>query len=65
MVRLRSRVVLLVAGAVGVPLLLAVAGFTEPVSLIGFAVVGLAGVVTVGELVEGTPTRSRRTLGRR
>ncbi len=61
LVRLRSRVVLLVAGAVGVPLLLAVAGFTEPVSLIGFAVVGLAGVVTVGELVEGTLTRSRRT----
>lgn len=61
LVRLRSRVVLLVAGAVGVPLLLAVAGFTEPVSLIGFAVVGLAGVVTVGELVEGTLTRSLRT----
>lgn len=59
--RLRSRVALIIAGAVGVPLLLAVAGFTEPVSLIGFAMVGLAGVVTAGELVEGTLIRSQRT----
>jgi len=61
LVRLRRRLWLLALGAVGAPLAAAAFGFREPVSLLGLGVVGLAGVVTVAELVEGAITRSRRT----
>jgi cytochrome c-type biogenesis protein CcmF len=59
--RLKARAWLLVVGALGVPLVLAAAGLTQAVSLVGFSVVGLAGVVTVGEIADGAAARSRRT----
>ena len=59
--RLRANLWLLVLGAVLVPTGAALAGFTDPISLVGFSVVGLAGVVTLAELVTGTVARARRT----
>ncbi len=61
LVRLRRRLWVFALGAVGAPLTAAVFGFREPVSLLGLGVVGLAGVVTTAELIEGAVTRSRRT----
>ena len=59
--RLRANVWLLVLGAVLVPTGAAIAGFTDPISLVGFSVVGLAGVAILAELVKGTVARTRRT----
>ena len=59
--RLRANLWLLVLGAVLAPTGAAIAGFTDPISLVGFSVVGLAGVVTLAELVTGTVARARRT----
>ncbi len=61
LVRLRSRAWLVGLGAVGIPAGAALAGFTLPASLVGFAFVGLAGVTTLAELVQGAADRSKRT----
>ena len=58
--RLRSRGLLALLGAVLVTAAAALAGFTRPVSLIGFAVVGLAGATTLAEYVRDVAARSRR-----
>lgn len=59
--RLRKRRWPLLAGAVSVPLIAALAGFTKTVSLIGFAIVGVALVTMLAEFVEGVITRRKRT----
>ncbi len=58
--RLRERGLLAVVGAVLVTAIAALAGFTQPVSLIGFAIVGLAGGTTLSEFVQDALARSRR-----
>jgi peroxiredoxin len=47
-------------GAILVPLAAALAGFTRPISLIGFAVVGLAGGAALGEIGAGLADHVRR-----
>ena len=59
--RLRQKRWLLLAGTVAAPLIAALAGFTRPISLIGFAVVGTALVTTLAEFVEGVIARRKRT----
>ncbi|TFG69125.1 MAG: redoxin domain-containing protein, partial [Anaerolineales bacterium] len=61
LVRLKNRVWLLIAGAVVIPLLAWFSGYTQFISLAGFAVVGFAGVTTVAEFIEGAVIRSART----
>ncbi len=61
LVRLRARVWVILCGAIAVPVLAWLAGFTQFVSLSGFAVVGLAGATTLAEFVEGAVKRSART----
>jgi cytochrome c-type biogenesis protein CcmF len=58
--RLQERGLPALVGAVLVAIVAALAGFTQPVSLIGFAVVGLAGATTLTEYVRDTVSRSRR-----
>jgi cytochrome c-type biogenesis protein CcmF len=58
--RLGKRAVVPVFGAALVPLGAALAGFTRPFSLIGFAFVGLAGGTAVAEIVRGVTARSRQ-----
>jgi cytochrome c-type biogenesis protein CcmF len=58
--RLRSRGLPALVGAVLVAVAAALAGFTRPVSLVGFAVVGLAGGTTLVEYGREAVDRSRR-----
>jgi cytochrome c-type biogenesis protein CcmF len=58
--RLGKRGVAPALGAALVPLVGALAGFTRPFSLIGFAVVGLAGATAVAEIVRGVAARNRQ-----
>ncbi len=59
--RLRQYAWLIILGAVLVPVIAALVGFTKPVSWIGFGVVGLAGFTTLAEFVEGVNGRCKRT----
>ena len=59
--RLRERGWPALLGAVLVTIVAALAGFTRPVSLIGFAVVGLAGATVIAEYVRDVATRGRRS----
>ncbi len=59
--RLQHKRWLVIGGAVALPVIAAIAGFTDVFSLIGFAVVGFAGVTTVAEFVEGVITRRKRS----
>ncbi len=47
-------------GAVLLPVCAALAGFTQPVSLVGFAVIGLAGATSLAEVVRGVSAHMRR-----
>ena len=47
-------------GAVAVPVIAALAGFTRPISMVGFALVGLAGGTALGEIIRDATNRSRR-----
>jgi len=58
--RLGKRGIAPALGAVLAPVGGAVAGFTRPFSLIGFALVGLAGGTAVAEIVRGVTARSRQ-----
>jgi len=58
--RLRERGLPTILGAVVVILGAVVGGFTRPLSLIGFAVIGAAGGTALGELWRGAAARSRR-----
>jgi cytochrome c-type biogenesis protein CcmF len=58
--RLQKRGPPLLLGAVLVTAIAVLAGFTQPVSLVGFAVIGLAGATTLTEYGRDTLTRSRR-----
>ena len=58
--RLGKRGVAPAMGAALVPLTGALAGFTRPFSLIGFALVGLAGGTAVAEIVRGVAARNRQ-----
>ena len=60
--RLRKRGLPVLLGGALVPIAAAIAGFTRPVSLIGFGVIGLAGATTVAEYVRDT-LATRRRLG--
>jgi cytochrome c-type biogenesis protein CcmF len=59
--RLRARLWVVVGGAVLAPVGAALAGFTRPLSLAAFAVVGLAAATTLAEFVTGAVRRARRT----
>ncbi|MBN1873657.1 MAG: heme lyase CcmF/NrfE family subunit [Anaerolineae bacterium] len=59
--RLKSHVWILVTGGSIVPVVAALLGFTRPISLIGFAVVGLAGFTTLAAYGEGVIARCRHT----
>ena len=59
--RLRQKAWWVVVGAVAVPVAGGLAGFTQIISIIGFAVIGLAGATTLAEYVEGVVTRRKRT----
>lgn len=59
--RLRQLWWVIIGGAVIVPVAAILAGFTAPVSLIGFAINGFAGAATLAEFVEGVITRCGRT----
>jgi cytochrome c-type biogenesis protein CcmF len=56
----RGRGLLGLGGAALVTAIATLAGFTRPVSLVGFFVIGLAGVTVVVEYVRGAVARSRR-----
>jgi cytochrome c-type biogenesis protein CcmF len=58
--RLRRRGLPLLLGGVLAPIVAAIAGFTQPISLLGFAVIGLAGATTLAEYGRDTLARSRR-----
>jgi cytochrome c-type biogenesis protein CcmF len=58
--RLRGQGLPAVLGAVLVTVIAALAGFTQPVSLVGFAVIGLAGATIVAEYVRDVAARGRR-----
>jgi len=58
--RLQKRGILPLLGAVVVTVIAALAGFTKPISLIGFAVIGLAGTTTLAEYGRDAIARSRR-----
>ncbi len=58
--KLRERAVPTILGGVVLILGGVVGGFTRPLSLVGFAVVGLAGGTAVGELWRGAVARNRR-----
>lgn len=60
-VRLKNRVWLILAGAVAIPILAWLSGYTQFVSLAGFSVIGFAGVTTLAEFIEGAAKRSART----
>jgi len=49
-----------ILGGIAVPAAAALAGFTQPLSLIGFAVIGLAGAATLAEYARDALSRSRR-----
>ena len=51
----------ILAGALIVPAIAALSGFTSAVSLVGFALVGLAGTTALVEYAEGAWARHRRT----
>ncbi len=59
--RLRERGLLAVLGAILVVIAAALAGFTDPLPMIGFFVVGLAGATTLAEYGWNAATRSRNT----
>ena len=59
--RLKEKRWVVLAGAVSVPLIAAFAGFTDFVSLIGFAIIGLASATTLAEFVDGVKVRRQRT----
>jgi cytochrome c-type biogenesis protein CcmF len=61
LVRLRQRLWILITGIVVLPLIGWISGFDNIISLLGFAVVGLAGTVTIAEYIEGAVKRSNRT----
>lgn len=50
-----------IAGAVVIPVAVAIAGFTDVFSLVGFAFIGFAGAATLAEFIEGAMTRRKRT----
>ncbi len=52
---------IVIGGAVAAPVAAALAGFTDVLSLIGFALIGFAAAATLGEFVEGVITRRKRT----
>jgi cytochrome c-type biogenesis protein CcmF len=56
--RLQSRGWPALVGAALVPVAAALAGFTKPISLVGFAIVGLGGTTTVAEIVRDVSARS-------
>jgi cytochrome c-type biogenesis protein CcmF len=58
--RLRRRGLLAILGAVAATVVAALVGFTRLASLVGFAVVGLAGTTAVMEIARAVVTRSRR-----
>ncbi len=58
--RLRSRGLPLLLGAALVTIAAALAGFTQPVSLVGIAIIGLAGATTLAEYIQDVAARSRR-----
>ena len=58
--RLRSRGLLALLGAALVTVAAALAGFTRPVPLVGFAIVGLAGATTLAEYIRDATARSNR-----
>jgi len=58
--RLQRRGLPVLLGAVLVTAAAALAGFTQPISLIGFAVIGLAGATTLAEYGRDAIARSRR-----
>jgi cytochrome c-type biogenesis protein CcmF len=58
--RLKARGLPAVLGAALVTVLAAIAGFTQPVTLIAFAVTGLAGAATLSEYARDAASRSRR-----
>jgi cytochrome c-type biogenesis protein CcmF len=58
--RLRSRGLSTAIGGFVVPGIAAWAGFTRPFSLVGFAIVGLAGGTALGEIARGVVRRSRQ-----
>lgn len=59
--RLKQKRWLVLAGAVTIPVIAALMGFTHTVSLVGFAIIGLAFVTTVAEFVDGVIARRKRT----
>lgn len=59
--RLRKRGLPVLAGAAAVVIAVALAGFTQPVPLIGFAIIGLAGATTLAEYIRDVAARSRRS----
>jgi cytochrome c-type biogenesis protein CcmF len=59
--RLRQLRWVVIGGAVVVPVVAALAGFTDVFSLIGFAISGFAGAATLAEFVDGVITRRKRT----
>jgi len=61
--RLRQQGLPTLAGGLIVPAWAGLAGFTRPLSLVGFAVVGLAGGTAVGEVARGVLRRTRRGEG--
>ncbi|MFW6135252.1 MAG: cytochrome c-type biogenesis CcmF C-terminal domain-containing protein [Chloroflexota bacterium] len=61
--RLRRRGVATLVGGVAVAVGGAAMGFTRPFSLVGFAIVGLAGGTAVGEMGRGVRGRKRRGEG--
>jgi cytochrome c-type biogenesis protein CcmF len=58
--RLGKRGIAPAVGAAIVPLVTALAGFNRPFSLVGFALVGLAGGTAMAEIVRGVAARSRQ-----
>ena len=59
--RLRQLRWVVIGGAIVVPVAAALAGLTDAVSLIGFAISGFAGAATLAEFVDGVVTRRKRT----
>lgn len=59
--RLRERGWIVLAGGIVAPVIAALSGFTKPISLIGFAIVGLAAAAALGEYAADVARRCRRT----
>jgi cytochrome c-type biogenesis protein CcmF len=61
LLKLRSRGLVALAGAALVPVAALLAGFTQPLSVLGFALIGLAGGTTLAEFGWDAAARSRAT----